>query len=333
MINLTRKMFVSLANNKLLNESAKKWGFQLGAEQFVGGVDVDTVINSVKELNQQGISCTVDHLGEFITNQRDATVAKERILEVLDRIHVEKVDCHISIKLTQLGLDITEEFCLANVREILDLASSHRIFVNIDVEDYRHYDQTLSVLDTLLKAYDNVGIAIQTYLYRAESDINQLQDVRVRIVKGAYKESPDVAYQSKEMIDQQFLALAKQRLLGGTFTSFATHDHHLIEEIKKIVSSEGIDKSNFEFQMLYGFRTNMQKGLAQDGYQFCTYIPFGDDWYGYFMRRLAERPQNLGLIVKDKLYTEDNRIKKTPLLLAGVAATASAILLYRRKSK
>lgn len=333
MINLTREMFIALGNNKLLNESAKKWGFRLGAEQFVGGVGVDSVMRTVKTLNQKGISCTVDQLGEFITNKPEAIVAKKRILELLERIHDEKVDCHISIKLTQLGLDITEEFCLENVRDILDLASAYHIFVNIDMEDYLHYPESLHIVDALLKEYRNVGTVIQSYLYRAEPDMERLQDVRLRIVKGAYQESPEVAYQSKEMIDYQFLNLAKQRLKGEAFTSIATHDHHLIEEIKQFIAEEGIDRNKFEFQMLYGFRTEMQEALAKEGYPFCTYIPFGHDWYGYFMRRLAERPQNVSLLIKDKLYTEDNRIKKTPLLVAGAAVAASVFLLCHRKSK
>lgn len=334
MVNVTRDFFIALSNNQLLNKSAKKWGFKLGAEKFVGGVDIDSAIESVKELNAKGISGTVDNLGEFVTQKSDSTAAKEKILEIIERIHEEQVDCHISVKLTQLGLDIEEEFCIENMREILELASSYNIFINIDMEDYVHFNPTLKILDILLKDYKNVGTVVQSYLYRAEFDFEKYKDVRLRIVKGAYKESPDVAYQNKEQIDHNFIELAKDRLRGDAFTSIATHDHKLIAEIKRFVEEEGIDKSKFEFQMLYGFRTEMQEELANEGYLFCTYIPFGDDWYGYFMRRLAERPQNMNLIVKDKLYTEDNQLKKTPLVIAGAtAAAASLFILCRNKNK
>src|SRR5699024_5535646 len=158
------------------------------------------------------------------------------------------------------------------------------------------------------------------------------KDVRIRIVKGAYKESPEVAYQDKTIIDQKFLELAKQRLLNGTFTSFGTHDHHIINEIKQFVVENNIPNDQFEFQMLYGFRNDLQQKLAEEGYQFCTYIPFGDDWFGYFMRRLAERPQNVNIVLKDMFYTEDNKLKKGPIIAAGATA-ALALTFWRCKSK
>src|SRR5690625_325952 len=326
MANLTRDFFIALSNNEFLNESAKKWGFRLGAEQFVGGVDVDGAINSVKKLNEMGISCTVDNLGEFVTSKSESTEAKNKILSLIERIHQEQVDCHVSVKLTQLGLDIDEDFCLENMREIVGSANKYNIFINIDTEDYLHYDQTMRILHALLDDFSNVGTVIQTYFYHAEDDMDKLKDVRLRIVKGAYKESPEVAYQSKEDIDANFLKLTKKRLLESNgFTSIATHDHEIINEIKRFVEIEGIDKTTFEFQMLYGFRTDMQEGLAKEGYLFCTYVPFGHDWYGYFMRRLAERPQNINLVIKDKLYTSDNKLKTTPKVIATAAVTAAAV--------
>lgn len=333
MANLTRDFFIALSNNEFLNESAKKWGFRLGAEQFVGGVDVDGAIASVKKLNEKGISCTVDNLGEFVTQKSESTAAKNKILSLIERIHGEQIDCHISVKLTQLGLDIDEEFCLENMREIVGAAHKYNIFINIDTEDYLHYNQTMRVLYALLEDYHNVGTVIQTYFYHAEEEMDKLSDVRLRIVKGAYKESPDVAFQTKEEIDANFLKLAKKRLLGDAFTSIATHDHDIINEIKRFADAEGIDKSTFEFQMLYGFRTDMQEELANEGYLFCTYLPFGDDWYGYFMRRLAERPQNINLIIKDKLYTSDNTLKTTPKVIATAAVTAAMVswICSRRK--
>src|SRR5690625_1661637 len=252
MANITRDFFIALSNNEFLNKSAKKWGYSLGAEQFVAGTDVDSVMRSVHRLNQKGISCTVDNLGEFVTEKSESTAAKEKILSLIERIHEEKADCHISVKLTQLGLDIDEAFCIENMREIVGTANKYDIFINIDTEDYAHYEPTMRVLHELLKDYKNVGTVIQTYFYHAEEDMDKLHDVRLRIVKGAYKESETVAFQSKEEIDANFLKLAKKRLKGNAFTSIATHDHHIINELKRFVQEEGIDKSNFEFQMLYG---------------------------------------------------------------------------------
>lgn len=314
-----------------MNKSAKKWGFRLGAEQFVAGTNVDQVLQTVNRLNAKGISCTVDNLGEFVTEKEESLAAKDTILEVIRRIHEEQLNCHISVKLTQLGLDIDNQFCLDNMKDIVGAAKAHGIFVNIDTEDHAHYEQTMWVLNELLKEYDNVGTVIQSYLFRAEEDMDKLKDVRLRIVKGAYKESPEVAYQTKEEIDQNFIKLIKKRLKGDAFTSIATHDHNIINEVKRFVEEEGIDRNNFEFQMLYGFRTEMQEQLAQEGYLFCTYLPFGDDWFGYFMRRLAERPQNINLVVKDKLYTSDNKLKKKPLIIAGSIAAALLLLTRRKK--
>ena len=334
MANLTRDFFIALSNNKFLNANAKKWGFHLGAEQFVGGVDIDGAISNVKRLNEKGISCTVDNLGEFVTQRSESTEAKNKIISLIERIHKEKVDCHISVKLTQLGLDIDEGFCLENMREIVNTANKYNIFVNIDTEDYLHYDQTIRILDALLREYQNVGTVIQTYFLHAKNDIEKYKDVRLRIVKEAYKESPEVAYQTKEDIDANFINIVKERLLTeGGFTSIATHDHHIIHEVKRFVEAENIDKSTFEFQMLYGFRVDMQEALAEEGYLFCTYIPFGHDWYGYFMRGLAERPQNMNLMIKDQLFTKDNKLKTKPKEIAtiGITAIATAIIYTRRK--
>src|SRR5690625_4712878 len=217
------------------------------------------------------------------------------------------------------------------MQDITKLAHEYGIFINIDTEDYLHYEQTMRILNQLRKDYDNVGTVIQSYLFRAEEDMEKLKDVRLRLVKGAYKESEEVAYQTKEEIDQNFLKLAKKRLKGNAFTSIATHDHYIINELKQFAAKENIDKNNFEFQMLYGFRVDMQEALANEGYRFCTYLPFGDDWYGYFMRRLAERPQNINLIIKDKLYTKDDKLKKTPVIIAATTAIAGLFLLCRRR--
>ncbi|PAV28862.1 proline dehydrogenase [Virgibacillus profundi] len=333
MANLTRDFFIGLSNNKILNKHAKKWGFRLGAEKFVAGTNIESVTEIVKELNQEGISATLDNLGEFVADKSEATMAKDDIIQILDIIHHENLDCHISLKLTQLGLDIDIEFCIENMKEILDKASEYDIFINIDMEKYIHYEKTLDVLHTVLKEYSNVGTVIQSYLYRVAEDLEQLKDVRIRLVKGAYKESEAVAYQSKDDIDRNFIEMAKKRLLKDTFTSIATHDHHIINELKQFIEGNKISRDNFEFQMLYGFRTEMHYSLKEEGYNFCTYIPFGDDWFGYFMRRLAERPQNMNLILKDVLYTKENKLKKRPIAVGALAISAIGLLSICNKKK
>lgn len=274
----------------------------------------------------------MDHLGEFVTDREESERAKEKIIHMLHQINEENLECHVSIKLTQLGLDIEESFCIQNVEQILKVANDYNIFVNIDMEKYSHYRKTLEILKQLHQRYSNIGTVIQTYLYDVEKDIEELENVRLRIVKGAYKEERTVAYTFKEDIDRNFLEIAKKRLLGKAFTSIATHDHRIINELKKFIEEHQITKDNFEFQMLYGFRVDMQYQLVKEGYQFCTYIPFGEDWFGYFMRRLAERPQNLNLLVKDVFYTEDEKIKKQPIII-GSAILALLFFLGKRKKK
>ncbi|MEC5271743.1 proline dehydrogenase family protein [Caldifermentibacillus hisashii] len=332
MTNLTKNFFYSLSQNKLLNESAKKWGFKFGADKFVAGTDLNSVTKTIKKLNRHGISGTVDNLGEFVSDRQEAMKATNNIIRLLNRINEENLDCHVSVKLTQLGLDIDEQFCIHNMKKIMETASEFGIFVNIDMEDFSRYEQTLRILQTLREEFENVGTVMQAYLYRAEEDLEQLKDVRIRLVKGAYKESEAVAYQSKAEIDRNYLKLAKKRLLGDAFTSIATHDHDIINELKAFIKENNISHDKFEFQMLYGFRTELQYNLAAEGYRFCTYIPFGTDWFGYYMRRLAERPQNINLIVKDVFYDSNNKLKKKPLVIAAGAATFLCLLRKRKNS-
>ncbi|GAA0447260.1 proline dehydrogenase [Lentibacillus halophilus] len=331
MTTIIRNVFIGLSNSKFLNSQAKKWGFFLGADKFVAGTTISGVVETVKELNAKGISCTLDNLGEFAVDKQEATEAKAHILEILNAIDNEQLDCHLSVKLTQLGLNLDQQFCIDTMKDILEVAERYDIFVNIDMEHYSYYEMTLDVLDALREQYNNVGTVIQSYLYRAVDDLARLNNVRIRIVKGAYKEDSDVAYQDNQDIDRHFITLAKHRLLGDTFTSIATHDHRIINELKTFVDEHGISTDRFEFQMLYGFRNDMQEKLAREGYPFCTYIPFGRDWFGYFMRRLAERPQNINLMLKDALYTEDNTLKTWPVIAGSAIAATAAVVFWRRK--
>ncbi|MFC0414787.1 proline dehydrogenase family protein [Cytobacillus solani] len=323
---MLKDLFIGLSQNQLLNSAAKKYGLKLGAQSVVAGTNIEETIKSIKELNAHGISCTVDNLGEFVFKKEEATEAKEQILNVIEAIHENEVDAHISLKPTQLGLDIDYHFCLNNLREIVDKASRYDIFVNFDMEDHGHLDPSFDILDELSKEYDNVGTVIQAYFFRAEEDIQKYQNYRLRIVKGAYKEPEELAYQDKKAIDANFIKLIEWHLLNGKFTSIATHDHNIINHVKDFVKKNDIPNDKFEFQMLYGFRKELQLQLASEGYNFCTYVPFGKDWYGYFMRRLAERPQNLNLVAKQVFN------KKTNTVL-GVAAGAFLLGRLTKKNK
>ncbi|WP_458414735.1 proline dehydrogenase family protein [Schinkia sp. CFF1] len=321
---MLKDIFISLSQNQCLNSAAKKYGLKLGAQSVVAGTNIPEVMKSIKELNAYGISCTVDHLGEFVTKKEDATEAKKNILEVMDAIHENNVNAHISLKPTQLGLDIDFDFALDNVKEILEKASSYNMFVNIDIEDSGHLQPSYDMIDVLLKDFDNVGTVVQAYLYKAQEYVEKYKDLRVRIVKGAYKEPVEIAFQDKNDIDENYIKIAKWHLLNGKFTSIATHDHHIINHLKKFIKQNNIPKDKFEFQMLYGFRKELQLQLAKEGYNFCTYVPFGSDWYGYFMRRLAERPQNINLVAKSIFNKKTNTV---------LGLTATAFILGRMSKK
>jgi proline dehydrogenase len=326
-ISMMKDLFIGLSQNEFLNTAAKKYGLKLGAQNVVAGTNLEEAIQSIKELNAHGISCTVDNLGEFVFKKEEAIEAKNQILEVIEAIHENQVDAHISLKPSQLGLDIDYSFCLENVREIVDRASRYGIFVNMDMEDSKRLQPSFDILDELSKEYDNVGTVIQAYFFGAKDDIKKYKDFRLRIVKGAYKEPVEIAYQGKSEIDVNFIKLIEWHLLNGKFTSIATHDHKVINHVKEFVRANNIPKEKFEFQMLYGFRKDLQLKLASEGYNFCTYVPFGNDWYGYFMRRLAERPQNLNLVAKQVFN------KKTNTML-GVAAGAFLLgRMTKRRNK
>ncbi|MEK4230837.1 proline dehydrogenase family protein [Solibacillus sp. FSL H8-0538] len=321
-----KDLFISLSENRTLNSAAQKYGLKFGAQNVVAGTNIDEAIESIKELNKHGISCTIDNLGEFVFEKSEALAAKQQILAVIERINADQVDAHISLKPSQLGLDIDYDFCYENLKEIVSIAHQYGIFVNFDMENYTRLHTSFQLLESLNEHYDNVGTVIQAYFFESDQNIERYKNFRLRLVKGAYKEDPSVAFQTKKEIDQKFIEQIEYHLLHGKFTSIATHDHNVINHVKQFVKQHQISNEKFEFQMLYGFRKDMQLSLAKEGYNFCTYLPFGSDWYGYFMRRLAERPQNLTLVTKQVFN------KKTNMLL-GIG-TAAFVLgrVTKRKS-
>lgn len=332
---VVKDIFIALSNNKFMNESAKRMGPALGANKVVAGVDIDSTIETVEKLNMKGISCTLDNLGEFVTSRQEALEAQQNIVEIMRRNYNANIDAHVSIKLTQLGLNIDREFAYQNTREILLKAHEYgNTFVNIDAEKFEELVGITEIIDRLKGEFKNVGTVIQAYLYDSMNIMEKYSDVRLRLVKGAYKEASHIAYQTKEEIDQNYIKLIERRLLTAkAFTSIATHDHNIINHVKQFVKDNNIDRNSFEFQMLFGFRTDYAYQIASEGYNFCMYVPFGQDWFGYFMRRLAERPQNINLMLLD-IFNKKNKGKITfgATLLAGVSILiVGGISLLKKK--
>ncbi|MDR9832106.1 proline dehydrogenase family protein [Staphylococcus coagulans] len=323
-MSLIKNFFITLSNNAYLNSLAKTVGPSLGANRVVAGNTIEEVVTTIKKLNDKNIAATVDNLGEFVNNERDAIAAKENILKVMDAIHENQLNAHMSVKLSQLGSEFNRALCFENIEEIV---SKDHMHINIDTEKYDSLFDITQTLDRLKSNYSNIGTVIQAYLFKADVLIDKYPELRLRLVKGAYKESPHIAYQTKEEIDQNYIRLIEKRLLNSkSFTSIATHDHKIINHVKKFVEDNHIDKSQFEFQMLYGFRSDLAEAIAKEGYNFTIYVPYGDDWFGYFMRRLAERPQNLTLAFKEF-------VKPKVLLSIGAIGLAVGTLFKLLKNK
>ncbi|WP_409343509.1 proline dehydrogenase family protein [Paenibacillus sp. MBLB4367] len=296
-----RNMFQSLAKSRSANKMAKKYGLRFGAGRFVAGETIQKAIDAVRELNREGKVVTLDHLGEFVFTEEEANESADMCLRTLDAIHQAGVTSNLSLKMTSLGLDISRELCMNNMRRILDRAKQYGNFVRIDMEDFAHCQISFDILRELRREYDNVGIVVQAYLYRTMQDINDLKDMRLnlRLVKGAYKESPEVAFPEKKDVDANFRAIIKQHLLDGNYAAIATHDETVITDMKAFIKEKGISNDQFEFQMLFGICVDLQKRLVDEGYRVRVYVPYGIDWFGYFMRRLAERPANVWFVLKN----------------------------------
>jgi proline dehydrogenase len=297
---LLKNFFLFMAKNKFFNRVAKKYGLRFGAARFVAGATLKSALETIEELNQQGMMVTVDHLGEFVYNEKEANEMADHCIDALESMAEKKLDSNLSLKMTSMGLDISKELCLKNMLRILEVARKHNNFVRIDMEDYAHLDITLDVYFELRKAYENVGLVIQAYLYRSEEDIKKLSELNtnLRLVKGAYKESAKVAFPVKKDVDENFKKIIELQLQNGNYAGVATHDDAMIEHTKRFAEENKVPLDQFEFQMLYGIRTELQKQLVDEGYRVRIYVPYGNDWYGYFMRRLAERPANVAFVLK-----------------------------------
>ncbi len=273
------------------------------SRRFVAGEVLDDAIQATHKLNKQGIQVALDLLGENVADEQEAQKSTNDYIRAIDLIHRTAINANVSIKLTALGLDIARELCEENLRSILEHGQEQNIFVCVDMEGSDYTGQTIEIVQHAKQQYDQVGTVIQSYLYRSSQDVEQLieQGVRVRLVKGAYKEPQSLAFQEKSDVDENYVRLMKMLLARGNFPAIATHDPEIIEAACSYVRDHGISKDSFEFQMLYGIRRDLQERLIKRGYKLRVYVPYGSQWYPYLMRRMAERPANLMLVMSNIL--------------------------------
>ena len=273
-----------------------------GASRFVAGESLEEAAAAVRALNARGITASLDLLGESVTKAADAREATDQIIGIFDRIAADRLDCNVSVKLTQIGFDLGPAVARENARQILDRAQRHGVFLRVDMEGSDYAQRTLELFEReLFPAYgrDLVGIVVQSYLYRTQEDVERLIGLgaRVRLCKGAYNEPASVAFPLKADVDRNYAELMERLIERGTYPGIATHDEALLARARRFVRQRGIPPERFEFQMLYGVRRDLQERLVREGYRLRVYVPFGTQWYPYFMRRLAERPANLAFIL------------------------------------
>ena len=275
------------------------------ASRFVAGETGESAVAALRELNGAGVSATLDLLGESVQHAEEALQARDTYLETLDRIRASGANANVSVKLTQMGLDVDEALCMANLRAILARAQAHQSFVRIDMEQASYTEKTLDLFKrTFYPEFGNtVGVVLQSYLRRTAQDVDDMiaLGARVRLCKGAYKEPESVAFPAKRDVDANFVACMERLLERGTYPGIATHDEKIIAHAKAFTRAKGIPPARYEFQMLYGVRRDLQFGLRRERYNVRVYVPFGTHWYPYLMRRLAERPANVAFIVANVL--------------------------------
>jgi proline dehydrogenase len=271
--------------------------------RFVAGEELQDAVNAIRELNRKNISASFDHLGESITSEAETRNEVNEYVRVLDSIEENRLNSNVSVKVTQLGLDVDLDVCYANTRKIVEAALRYNNFVRIDMEDSTKTDGTLEVFRRLRGEFDNVGIVVQAYLYRTEKDIEDLLKLgaRIRLCKGAYKEPPSVAFASKSDVDANYVKLTRLLLTSGIYHGIATHDENMVTAAREFAEEKSISRDKFEFQMLYGIRRDLQETLVQQSYRMRVYVPYGKYWYPYFMRRLAERPANVWFVLRNVL--------------------------------
>ena len=302
-----RNLFLALSRSERLRKTMIRFGpAKSMAHRFVAGETVDQAIAAVRAINSQGLLATLDHLGENTSSEVEARDATIRILELIDAIDTSGARSGVSVKLSQLGLDLSPVLAAENLERIVVQAAKANRFVRVDMESFDYVQPTLDLVLRVREHYPNVGAVIQSYLYRSADDVSRLvaSGTSIRLVKGAYNEPPEVAYPNKVDTDANFVRLMEQ-LFGetaqktGTYPAIATHDTKLIDWTKEHTNRHEISPDRFEFQMLYGIRSGLQHQLTSEGYRVRAYVPYGQQWYPYFMRRLAERPANLFFLLRN----------------------------------
>jgi proline dehydrogenase len=304
---VSKAFFNALAGSDALKQAASRYGMRGArsfARRFIAGETVDEAIAAARSIEAAHMSQTLDYLGERVSTMAQADAATRAYVEVIDRIVAAGIGRNISLKLTQLGLTIDRATSVDNLRRILDAAAQHAFFVRIDMENSPFTEVTLSIFETMWQqGYRNVGVVLQAYLPRSIEDARRMNRLgaRVRLVKGAYKEPRGVAYQSKGEVDDAFKELARILLAEGAYPAIATHDPVMIDAVRTFAAGRAIPPANYEFQMLYGIRRDLQTQLTDAGFGVRVYIPFGREWFPYFMRRLGERPANIGFVARSLL--------------------------------
>jgi proline dehydrogenase len=296
-----RQAFLTLSNSQeLQNVALNNGAARKIVLRFVAGETLEQAVAAIRTLNDKGIMATFDHLGENITTDKEAIASAKAYLDILDAIERTGINSNVSLKLTQMGLDVDEQLCFENVSRICERSKQLNNFVRIDMESSAYTDRTLNVFRRLWheSGYRNVGVVLQAYLYRTENDIREMNRLgaRVRLCKGAYNEPEEVAFPKKADVDRNYAKLAALLMREGTYPGLATHDTRLIAFAKGYAAQHSVAPDKFEFQMLYGVRRELQSELVQQGYNMRVYVPYGQEWYPYFMRRLAERPANVVFI-------------------------------------
>jgi proline dehydrogenase len=273
--------------------------------RFIAGHTLDSEVAVCRRLNAEGILASLDHLGESVTSLEEAERSRDAYLDALEQIARLGLKATVSIKLTQLGLDFSQEECRSNVERLVQRAKAIDTTVEIDMESSEYVDRTLALVSDLHCKFGGVRAVIQAYLYRSESDVEGLcqRRIPVRLCKGAYKEPSDIAYPRKEDVDANYVRLMTILFEKGECPAIASHDERIVQKSVQYVRERNITPERFEFQMLYGIRRDLQRRLVADGYRLRLYVPYGDAWYPYFMRRLAERPANVLFLVRNLLKT------------------------------
>ena len=304
---IARSVLLNLANSKGIESFVRKndWSTRV-AGRFVAGETVEAAVETVRVLAAQGASASLDFLGESVTREEDIAVTLDTYLRLFQHLREHDLDAAVSVKLTALGLDISDALCCRNMSRLLHAAGPDR-FVQIDMEGSPYTQRTLDLFFQLWDSpekFRNVGAVIQAYLFRSAEDVEKLiaAGARVRLCKGAYKEGAEVAFPAKSDVDANYIRLMRRLLESGKYPGIATHDPAIIEEAKRFARENHIEPEQFEFQMLYGIRRDLQAQLLRDGYHLTVYTPFGTHWYPYFMRRLAERPANLWFVARNMLH-------------------------------